>query len=100
MLELAFPECHGSGTFGSVYGFFDLCKPLRFSQAWCTGATFLYYTPHPIVCQFASPGGGSFWLLYYSPSSVVKCGNAVFVSPGYIPVCEMADGVVGVHLIL
>lgn len=50
--------------------------------------------------QFASPGGGSFWLLYYSQSSVVTCGNAVFVSPGYIPVCEMADGVVGVHLIL
>lgn len=29
MLELAFPECHGNGTLGSVCGFFDRCKPLR-----------------------------------------------------------------------
>lgn len=96
MLELAFPECHRSGTLGSVYGFFDRCKPLRLSQAWCTGATFLYYKPHPFACQCTSPGGGSLWLLYYSQPSVVTSGNAVFVSL----VCGMAGGVVGVHLIL
>lgn len=65
---------------------------LRLSQAWCAGATFLYYKPRPVVCQFASPGGGHYTTVGH------LCSHVEMLVPS--PVCEMAGRVVGVHLIL